>query len=82
MVGTNDFSSYKSVQKYLYRTAQDLKKGKIGAAQASAAAKIASTWIAAHKLSQEAEIIRKLDGLEELIKKKSLVLDSVVDKPR
>jgi hypothetical protein len=30
MVGTNDFASYKSVQKYIYRTAQDLKKKKIG----------------------------------------------------
>jgi hypothetical protein len=79
MVGTNDFASYKSVQKYLYRTAQDLKKGKIGAAQASAAAKIASTWIAAHKLAQEAYIIQRIDGLEELIKKRSSVLGSVAD---
>lgn len=60
----------KSIEKFLYKTSKDLEKGKITHLQANSNAKIADTWIRTHKLSQESEIIRRLDGIEAILKMK------------
>jgi hypothetical protein len=68
MVGNLNFRNFKSIEKFLYKTSKDLEKGKITHLQANANAKIADSWIRTHKLSQESEIIRRLDGIEEILK--------------
>ena len=71
MVGSVNFRNFKSIEKFLYKTSKDLEKGKITHLQANANAKIADSWIRTHKLSQESEIIRRLDGIEAILKMKN-----------
>lgn len=70
MVGSVNFRNFKSIEKFLYKTSKDLEKGKITHQQANANAKIADSWIRTHKLSQKSEIIRRLDGIEAILKMK------------
>lgn len=72
MVGKN-FKNSVSIEKYLYSVSQDLKAGKITAAEANAASHIASQWLKAHEQRQQNEILQRLSGLESAMKQKAEV---------
>lgn len=65
-----NFRNFKDVERYLYKNTCELKAGKITPSQATASARLADGWIKAHKLEQEAEILRRLDGIEAVLKQK------------
>jgi hypothetical protein len=68
MTGCSNFRNYISVERFLYKNAQDVINGKITTGQANAAAKLADTWLKSHKLKSESEILRRLEGIEEILK--------------
>jgi hypothetical protein len=68
MAASLNFRNSVSAERFLYKNAQDVLKSKITTGQANAAAKIADSWLKAHKLTKENEIIRRLDGIEEILK--------------
>ncbi len=68
MTTSLNFRNSVSVERFLYKNAQDVLKSKITTGQANAAAKLAYSWLKAHKLTKENEIIRRLDGIEEILK--------------
>jgi hypothetical protein len=70
LMAKRNFRDFKDVERFLYKNTCELKSGKVTPAQATAFARLAAEWLKAHKASQEAEILRRLDGIEAMLKLK------------
>ena len=69
MSGKTDFKDFADAQRYLYSIALKLEKNEITPAQAGAMSKVVDIWARVHKLKTNADILRRIDGLEEMYKK-------------
>ncbi|MGA9099182.1 MAG: hypothetical protein WB392_09655 [Methanotrichaceae archaeon] len=56
------------VERFLYSIKNQLLKGKISSSEANAASKLADTWLKAHKMSRDAEILKRLNEIETMLK--------------
>ena len=70
-MGKKDFRDFADAQRYLYSLAEKLEKHELSPSEATAAARIVDSWGKVHKLKTNADIIRRIDGLEELYKSKN-----------
>jgi len=68
MVGKKNFRSFTDCEQQLYKTSQLLLQDKITATQATAFAKVCDSWTRTHKMKENEEILRRVDGLEKLYK--------------
>jgi hypothetical protein len=66
----NDFKDFADAQRYLYGVMQKLEHHDLSASEASSLSKVVDSWTKVHKLKTNADIIKRIDGLETLYKAK------------